>query len=218
MVPYSLVGVLKPRIWERMRALTAELFMSVDGFAAQADGDQNCFMQFFGQEMTRYVQRVLDAPQVIVIGRKTYQLLSGFWPTANGPQAARMNNLPKIVFSRTLKEPLAWNNSRLAKGDFGDEIRALKRQAGDPIRLIGSVKLVETLIRLNLVDRLRLVVFPVVLGDSGREAIFKNYEQTRLQLARTIVLDSNVNVLEYQPLTNAQGVHERPEPARPTPS
>jgi len=196
-----------------MRALTAEFLMSVDGFAAEADGGQSCFLQFFGPEMTRYVQRVLDGPQVIVIGRKTYQLLSGFWPAANGPQAARMNSLPKIVFSRTLREPLAWNNSRLAKGDIGDEIRALKRQPGDPIRLIGSVKLVETLIRLNLVDRLRLVVFPLVLGDSGREAIFKGYVPTRLQLVRTTVFDSNVNVLEYQPLTNAQGTHERPEPA-----
>jgi dihydrofolate reductase len=199
-----------------MRALTAEFFMSVDGFAAEADAGQSCFMRFFGPEMTRYVQRVLDAPQVIVIGRKTYQLLSGFWATANGPQAGRMNNLPKIVFSRTLKEPLAWNNSRLAKGDFGDEIRALKRQPGDPIRLIGSVKLVEALIRLNLVDRLRLVVFPLVLGDSGREAIFNSYVQTRLQLVRTTVLDSNVNVLEYQPLPNAHATNERPEPARPT--
>ena len=172
-----------------MRALTAELLMSVDGFAAETDGGQSCFMQFFGPEMTRYVQRVLDGPQVIVIGRKTYQLLSGFWPKANGPQAARMNNIPKIVFSRTLKEPLAWNNSRLAMGDIGDEIRALKQQPGDPIRLIGSVKLVETLIRLNLVDRLRLVVFPLVLGDSGREAIFKGRmilgALSRLRASRT---------------------------------
>src|SRR5262252_2980159 len=216
MVPYPLIGVLKPRIGEPMRALTAEFFMSVDGFAAEADAGQSCFMRFFGPEMTSYVQRILDAPQVIVIGRKTYQLLSGFWPTANGPQAARMNNLPKIVFSRTLKEPLAWNNSRLAKGDFGDEIRALKRHPGDPIRLIGSVKLVETLIRLNLVDRLRLMVFPLVLGDSGREAIFNRYEQTRLQLVRATVLDSNVTVLEYCPLTIGQGAHKHPEPARPT--
>lgn len=186
-----------------MTELTADFFVSLDGFAAGADGGQNWIGEFFGPEMMGYVQRILAQPQLIVVGRKTYQVLSGYWPTARESQAVHMNNLPKVVFSRTLEEPLNWSNARLATGDLADEILTLKRQPGPPLRSIGSLELVKSMMKLDLVDRLRLMVFPVVLGSAGREPIFEGLQQLRLQLADKTVLDSNVLVLEYRPVRRA---------------
>jgi dihydrofolate reductase len=85
------------------------------------------------------------------------------------------------------------------KGSLADEIKKLKNQPGDPLRSIGSIRLVKSLMQLGLVDRLRLMVFPVVLGGAGREPIFAGYSRTALQLVATKVLDSRLICLEYQP-------------------
>ncbi len=183
-----------------MRELTADMFVSLDGFAAGADGTQGCFGPYFGPDLHSYVERVLDEPQLLIIGRQTYDVLSRFWPSAKGESAARMNSLPKLVFSKTLvKKPLLWNNARLAKGNLADEIRALKREPGDPLRTIGSISLVKQLREVALVDRIRLAVFPLVLGSSGREPMFDGYNETRLRLVASTVLDGAVVLLEYRP-------------------
>src|SRR5258708_38989754 len=108
-----------------------------------------------------------------------------------------MNSLPKVVFSNTLDERLEWN-AGLVKGDLAEEILALKRETGDPLRSIGSLTLVRGLIRLGLVDRLRLVVFPVVLGTAGSQPMFFRYDVTPLELEHTSVLDPNTFVLQYR--------------------
>jgi len=87
----------------------------------------------------------------------------------------------------------------LLKGSLADEIMALKRQSGDPLRSIGSISLVKNMIQLGLVDRLRLMVFPLILGSTGREQIYTSYPQTGLELIDTKVLDSRLIVLEYRP-------------------
>lgn len=187
-----------------MRELTVDMFVSLDGFTAGADGGQDCFRPYFGPEFGGYVQRVLDEPQLMIMGRVTYDVLAAFWPTATGEPATRMNSLPKLVFSNTpIKEPLRWNNARLARATLADEIGALKRKPGDPLRTIGSVSLVKQLRELGLVDRLRLLVFPVLLGTSGRKPMFDGYEETKLQLAASSVLDSGVVALEYRPAERA---------------
>src|SRR6266436_3174301 len=94
--------------------------------------------------------------------------------------------------ARTLAEPLAWKNTRLAKRTVADEVEALKQQRGDPFRSIGSVRLVKSMIQLGLVDRLRLMVFPLILGSAGREPIYAGYQQTGLELINTKILDSRV--------------------------
>ena len=149
--------------------------------------------------MQAYHLQVLQEPQVIVLGRVTYQDMAGYWPTSDEPMAPAMNRLPKLVFSNTLKPPLAWNNSRLVTGDAAARIRDLKAQEGDPLYCAGSITLATALLNLGLVDRLRLVVFPIVLGATGTKPLFPHQSQPiRMDQVAATVLDSRVAVLDYR--------------------
>ncbi|HTW44555.1 MAG TPA: dihydrofolate reductase family protein [Acidobacteriaceae bacterium] len=181
-----------------IRELTADLFISLDGFASGVK--EAAFFGYFGEDLGRWVSDHLSQPQVLIMGRVTYEALAQFSATGSDEMSVRMTELPKVVFSSTLKEPLVWNNSRLVRAPIADEIRALKEQQGDPLRSIGSVSLVRSMMELGLVDRLRLIVFPVILGAVGREPIFAGYLRTGLELIDTQVLDSRLIVLEYRPL------------------
>jgi dihydrofolate reductase len=134
------------------------------------------------------------------MGRVTYEALSRYALSQTDAGSKRLADLPKLVFSNTLREPLAWSNTGLIKGDVADAIRTLKHQAGPPLRSIGSITLVKTMMQLGLVDRLRLTIFPLVLGSAGREPIFAGYPETRFELIDTQVLDSRLIVLEYRPV------------------
>ena len=182
-----------------MRELTADMFVSLDGFAAGADGGQSWTFGYFGPEFAEYAQQVLAEPQIMIMGRVTYEIMASSWPSSPGPLAEHMNSLPKLVFSTTLAEPLTWTNARLATRGPTEEIRALKAQPGDPLRSIGSITLVRHLMAVGLVDRLRLVVFPHVLGKVGQEPVFAGCPETSLSLASTTVLDSRLVVCEYRP-------------------
>lgn len=106
-----------------------------------------------------------------------------------------------MVFSRTLEEPLEWNNSRLAKANLADEIRSLKAEPGESLRTMGSLSVVKRLLVEGLVDRLRLIVFPQILGGTGREPIFADLPDIDLELIDTKVLDDRLVTLEYRPAT-----------------
>ena len=139
----------------------------------------------------------------MIMGRVTYEIMARSWASSPGPLAGPMNSLPKLVFSATLAEPLAWNNAQLAKNGPAGEVSALKGQPGDPLRTIGSITLVRHLMAAGLVDRLRVVVFPHVLGQAGKEPVFAGYPETSLDLTSTTVLDSRLVVCEYRPKTPA---------------
>jgi len=186
-----------------MRELTADLFISLDGFASGVD--QPPYFGYFGQDLGSWVREHLDQPQVIIMGRATYLAIAQFSASATDEVSLRMSELPKLVFSSTLKEPLAWKNSRLLKGAVPDEITALKQQPGDPLRSIGSISLVKSMMQLGLVDRLRLMLFPLTLGCSGREPIYAGYPQTGLELIDMKVLDSRLVLLEYRPTHRTAG-------------
>jgi dihydrofolate reductase len=109
-----------------------------------------------------------------------------------------MSELPKLVFSGTLREPLAWKNTTLVKGDLAEEVRSLKQQPGDPLRSIGSLALVRSMMQLGLVDRLRLMIFPLILGSDGKEPIFAGYSRTGLELVESKVLDSRLVLMKYR--------------------
>jgi dihydrofolate reductase len=136
----------------------------------------------------------LAKPQTVLLGRVTYELLSGM--SQAGPQP--MDDLPKLVVSNTLPEPLEWN-ATLLKGDAATAIENLKQTDGDPLRSMGSLTLVRSLLRARLVDRLRLMVFPLVLGESGREPFFAGLADLELELARQHTLDGRLVLLEYHP-------------------
>ena len=180
-----------------MRELIADMFVSLDGFASGVN--QPSYFGYFGQELGGWVHENLAGPQVLLMGRVTYEAMAGFAASAKDEFSTKMRDLPKIVFSSKLHEPLAWKNTRVLSGVLADEIRTLKQQPGEPLRTIGSVGLVKSLIQQGLVDRLRLMVFPLVLGGAGREPIFSGYTHTRFELIQTKVLDSRLVLLEYRP-------------------
>jgi dihydrofolate reductase len=179
------------------RELIVDMFVSLDGFTG---GGQDWGIRARpGPQLQAHVLQVLQELQVIVLGRVTYQDMAGYWPGSGEPMAPAMNRLPKLVFSNTLHEPLGWNNSRLVTGDAAARVRDLKTQAGDPLRCIGSITLATTLLSLGLVDRLRLVVFPVVLGATGTGPLFPHDSQPiRMDQVAATVLDSKVAVLDYR--------------------
>lgn len=180
-----------------MRLLTADLFVTLDGFALGEGAGP--FFGYAGPELDRWIRDRLDEPQLIVMGRVTYEALSAISATATDESSARMNELPKAVFSNSLREPLAWANTRLVPGDLGEALRRLKREPGDPLRSIGSISLVKSMIGLGLVDRLRLMIFPLILGRSGREPVYAGYPDTALNLISSTILDSRLTLLEFRP-------------------
>jgi dihydrofolate reductase len=118
-----------------------------------------------------------------------------------GEYADMMNGYPKYVVSKTLEEPLEWNNSTLIKGNVAEEVSRLKRQPGKDILIFGSGDLVNTLMRHDLIDEYRLMLFPVVVGSEKR--LFKDSIETKvLRLVETKTFGSGVVVLSYQPAGN----------------
>lgn len=184
-----------------MRELIADLFISLDGFASGTD--EAAYFGYFGKDLGNWVREHLDERQVILMGRVTYEALARFAVSGTDEVSARMRRLPKLVYSNTLCEPLAWSNTRVIKGDVGDAIAALKQQKGDPLRSIGSIRLVKSLAKLGLIDRLRLMVFPLILGTTGKEPIYADYPRVPLEFAGTKVLDSRLVLLEYRPVARA---------------
>jgi dihydrofolate reductase len=153
-----------------VRELTADLFISLDGFASGAN--EPPFFGYFGDDLGAWIKENLSKPQTIIMGRVTYAALAQFAISSTDEWNVRMTTLPKIVFSSTLHEPLAWKNTRLVKTPVEQELARLKHQDGNPLRSIGSISLVKSMIRFKLVDLLRLMIFPVVLGTAGRESIY----------------------------------------------
>ena len=198
--------------------MVATLFASVDGYASDAPGeDMRWVTDGLGEEMTAFGLAQLRAADTLVLGRVTYEIFAGYWPTAGeegGDFAELMNGIPKVVFSRTLEaEDVTWSNTRVARGELADEIGALKREPGKrDIAVSGSVELVCSLMSLGLVDRLQLQVHPVVLGAAAGKAIFDGYDTTALRLMEAVVLDERVVVLDYQPLPRHGAGGKRKEP------
>jgi dihydrofolate reductase len=134
--------------------------------------------------------------EAFLLGRRSYEWLAARWPSRNGALADRLNSLPKYVVSSTLEDP-NWNNSTVLKGDPVDEVAKLKETLNGEIVVAGSFQLLRTLIEHDLVDELRLKVFPVVLGAGGR--LFgqtSDKKQTRLIDSRT--LGEGIAYLTYE--------------------
>jgi dihydrofolate reductase len=180
-----------------MAELTADLFLSLDGFAKGVEAGP--FFGYSGPELESWVREVSRQPQLLLMGRVTYEALSQISASATDEASTRMSELPKAIVSNTLSEPLAWNNTRLVRGELASAIQALKRQSADPIRSIGSLSLVRSMLELGLVDRLRIMIFPLTLGDAGREFAYAGYPRAGLELVATTVLDRRLVLLEYRP-------------------
>jgi dihydrofolate reductase len=176
--------------------LIVDIFLSVDGWAG-SDGLPGYF-GYLGPELEEWITTEGAAPQVVVMGRRTYEALAGLPEEARDEGWDRMARLDKVVFSRTLKQA-EWPNTRICGEDLVDEIRKMKAESDVPLRTMGSLSVAQQLTGAGLVDRLRLMTFPLIAGPSGREAAFANMASADLELVDHRALDGRVLLLEYRP-------------------
>lgn len=176
--------------------------ISVDGYFKSPDGDLGWAHRADDAEWNEFVGSNAQGGGRLLFGRITYDMMAAYWPTPmaaqNDPVVAEgMNNLQKVVFSRTLKK-VAWKNTRLVNGDLAKEVRAMKKEPGDDLVVLGSGSIVAQLARENLIDEYQLITVPVVLGKG--KTLFEGLDGP-LPLERTKTRAfKNGNVLVcYQP-------------------
>ena len=135
--------------------------------------------------------------EALLLGRVTYEGFAEAWPSREGEFAEKFNTMPKYVVSSTLEEP-EWNNSTVLKGNIAEEVAKLKQAHDGDVVVHGSAQLVQTLVEHDLVDELRLMVFPVVLG-SGKRLFGDASDKKRLRLVDSKTVGDGVAILTYQP-------------------
>jgi dihydrofolate reductase/predicted enzyme related to lactoylglutathione lyase len=155
-------------------------------------------------EWNSFVEGNASGGGVLLFGRITYELMAGYWPTAQASQnapvvAERINNLPKVVFSRTL-DKASWNNTKLVKDGMAAEIRKMKNEPGPDMVIMGSGSIVSQLAQESLIDEYQIVVNPVVLGK-GRTMFEGIKEKLTLKLTKTRTFGNGNVLLCYQPLS-----------------
>jgi dihydrofolate reductase len=180
-----------------MRELTVDLFCTVDGWLRGRDSP--AYFGYDGPDLQAWIADNLARPQVTLMGANTYRVLAKFSAESDDPETKRMDGQPKVVFSKTLEQPLTWSNTTLVAEDATVALPAMKQEPGDPMRVIGSMSMVRSLIRAGLVDRLRLMVFPQVLGETGMQRMFEGLPDVDLRLISTEVLDGRLVLMEYAP-------------------
>ena len=151
-----------------MRTVISHTFVTLDGVAApDAVMDTIVALRNTEEVLDDFFGKVAQE-DAMLLGRVTYEEWADHWPTSDfEPFASHINSVPKYVVSRTL-EQVAWNNSRLVKGDVLSELRSLRAQAGQTLQTWGSTELLQALLENDLIDEYRLFIFPVVLGSGKR--------------------------------------------------
>jgi dihydrofolate reductase len=181
-----------------MRKVVASELVSLDGVMGSP---QEWAFSYSNDEMEQANASGMAASDALLLGRATYQEFASYWPyqnSADQPYTDYLNRTPKFVVSKTLEGPLEWQNSTLIKGDVAKEITELKRQPGKDITIIGSAALVQSLLCDGLLDELRLMVHPVVLG-SGKRLFEDEGDQKALELVDSKPFSTGVLYLTYQP-------------------
>jgi len=187
-----------------MRKLILQEWLSLDGFAVDGDGKLDFFP---AAETDHFSDRdqlaFLDSVDTILLGRRTYELFVEFWPTATTDReviADRLNTLPKLVFSNTLRQAPwgGWRSAQVVSGDAVSEIRRLKAQNGKHMVLWGSLSLAQDLIAADLIDEYHLQICPTMVGAGRR--LFPDLEgYTRLRRVSVRTYDTGVVFLHYEP-------------------
>ena len=189
-----------------MPELLIDFITSLDGYAA-AEG----WPGWWGLEGPEYLGWMGSQPEgayTVLMGANTYRVMSGF--AAEGePGTEVLAGLSKVVFSSTLREPLSWPNTRLVAEDPVEAVREMKSTGSQSMRTIGSLTLCRSLLKAGLVDRFRVVVFPVITGSTGRERIYDGYPDVALDMITSRTFDGRTQLLEYVPtiLTGPPGSH-----------
>jgi len=187
-----------------MRKLVVFNQVSLDGYFVDMNGDMSWAHNVNkDEEWDAFVAANASAGGPLVFGRITYELMTGYWPTPlaiqNDPIVAeRMNNLPKVVFSRTL-DKASWKNTKLVAGDMVGEIRKMKKEAGEDMTILGSGSIVSQLTQHGLIDEYQIVVNPVALGK-GRTIFDGIKEKVPLRLTNTRTFGNGNVLLCYEPM------------------
>jgi len=195
-----------------MSSLMVDFIISLDGYAS-AEGWPG-YWGMEGPEYLGWIEKESENEHTALMGATTYRLMSGFAAEMpDEPGLAALTALPKVVFSSTLEAPLSWANTELAGGDAVETVQELKRRDSGPLRTIGSLSLCRSLLEAGVVDRFRVVVFPVITGATGKERIFDGYPDIALELVDRRTFDGRLQLLEYIPtvLDGPPGVGDWPE-------
>lgn len=159
--------------------------------------DPRWTFRYWNDDIARFKGEESSASDALLLGRVTYQGFAAAWPESNDEGADYFNNVRKYVVSRTLEEPLEWNNSALIKDNILEEITNLKQRDGQDITVHGSATLVQALMQHDLVDLYRLLVYPVVVGQGKR--LFREGTPATLKLLESRSFSSGVVALVYEP-------------------
>jgi dihydrofolate reductase len=177
--------------------LTVDFFCSLDGYGS-AEG----WPGYWGKEGPELIDdrvRTFAQDQVLVFGATTFREFAKFITMFDEPYYDSLTELPKIVFSSTLEEPLEWQNSTVINEDAVNAIERLKRTTDIPMRSHGSISLNRALLAAGLVDRLEVMVFPAITGRAGDAALFHGGAEFDLDLIESTVLDGRTVKLVYAP-------------------
>jgi dihydrofolate reductase len=153
---------------------------------------------YFDDAAGRAVDEAMATTDGLLLGRRTYDIFAGYWPTSTEEYAERLNALPKYVVSTTLEEPLEWQPSTLIKDDVPNELAKLKDLPGRDILVFGSGDLAQTLMAHDLVDEYRLQLYPLVLG-SGKRFFREGNPRTGLRLVDSTISNTGTLIVTYAP-------------------
>jgi dihydrofolate reductase len=192
-----------------MQELIVDFITSLDGYGA-AEG----WPGWWGLEGPEYLGWQGEQPErdyMILMGANTYRLMSGLGADTPNEDATmdELANASKVVFSSTLQPPLSWPNTRLISEDAVEAVREMKREGNRSMRTLGSLSLCRSLLKAGLVDRFRVVVFPVITGSTGSDRIYDGYPDVALDMIASRTFDGRLQLLEYVPkvLAGPPGVH-----------
>ncbi len=179
-----------------MTELIVDFITSLDGYGA-AEG----WPGWWGLEGPEYLAWLGDQPEeayTVLMGATTYRLMFGF-ANEGEPGTDSLADVSKVVFSSTLSDPLEWANSRLVTGDPVEAVREMKESGATSMRTLGSLTLCRSLLSAGLVDRFRVVVFPVITGRTGSDRIYDGYPDVALDMVNSRTFDGRLQLLEYVP-------------------
>jgi dihydrofolate reductase len=187
--------------------LLVDFIISLDGYAS-AEGWPG-WWGLQGPEYLRWLREQPENKYTVLMGAKTYRQMAGFAAQRENPEVNftadeqesidEIANIPKVVFSSTLRPPLALPNTEVVNGDAVQGVAEMKRSGGSSMRTVGSLSVCRALLAAGLVDRFRVVLFPVITGKTGSERIYDGYPDVALELVESRTFDGRLQLLEYVP-------------------
>src|SRR5262245_28408372 len=186
-----------------VRELLVDFITSLDGYAS-GEG----WPGWWGLQGPEYLAWLEEQPEVIyLMGANTYRLMSGFaagegtdqFSADEDASVGQLTGASKVVFSSSLDDPLTWANSTLVRDDAVDAVRAMKDEGSGVLSTIGSLSLCRSLLQGGLVDRFRVVMFPVITGATGSERIYDGYPDVALDMIESRTFDGRIQLVEYRP-------------------